>query len=59
MNEFLKETGKYLYDISKIILGLAIITPLIKGDEISPIPISVALIIFVIGGFMIYKGGTK
>ena len=35
MQDFLKETGKYLYDISKIVLGIGIVTPLIKGSEIS------------------------
>lgn len=59
MNDFLKETGKYLYDISKIVLGLAIVTPLIKGDEISIFPILVAFILFVAGAIMIYKGGVK
>ena len=59
MNDFLKETGKYLYDISKIVLGLGIITPFIKGTEISLYPIIASFIIFTMGAFMIYKGGSK
>jgi len=59
MNDFLKETGKYLYDISKIVLGLGIITPLIKNEEIAIFPIVVSLGLFLTGALMIYKGGTK
>ncbi len=59
MQDFLKETGKYLYDISKIVLGIGIVTPLIKGSEISIIPIGVAFCLFSTGAIMIYMGGQK
>jgi hypothetical protein len=34
MKKIYKETGKYLYDISKIILGVAIITLIFKDGEV-------------------------
>ena len=46
MNNLLKETGKYLYDISKIVLGLAVVTPLIKDRSVSIGAILTALVIF-------------
>ena len=59
LNDFLKETGKYLYDISKIVLIIGIVTPLIKDEDISLWPIAVAANLFIIGALMIYEGGTK
>ena len=58
MKGFLKETGKYLYDISKIILGLAVITPIVKDESVSVVAIAVAISIFAVGAFMVYKGGS-
>jgi hypothetical protein len=59
MNEFLKETGKYCYDISKIILALAVFTPLVKNEPLNIVFIFVASGFIITGAFMIYKGGTK
>lgn len=50
------ETGKYLYDISKIILGLAIVTPMIKDEQISVFAILLVVIVFSVGAVLIKKG---
>jgi len=50
------ETGKYLYDISKIILGLAIVTPMIKDEQISVFAIILVVIVFSVGAVLIKKG---
>ena len=49
MKKVYLETGKYLYDISKITLGVAVITPLVKGGNIS-------FIAFAIGAYLIKQG---
>ncbi|WP_324172110.1 DUF6722 family protein [Sulfurimonas sp.] len=56
MKKLYTETGKYLYDISKIILGLAIITPMIKDEQISILAILIVLIVFSVGAVLIKKG---
>ena len=35
MKKVYEETGKYLYDISKIVLGVSVITPIFKGGDYS------------------------
>ena len=57
MKDLLKETGKYLYDISKIILGVAIVTPLVKGGNVSVAGIVIASVAFAAGAYLIHKGG--
>lgn len=57
MKDLLKETGKYLYDVSKIILGVAIVTPLVKGGSISFVGLLVAAVAFGTGAYLIHKGG--
>jgi len=59
MKDLFKETGKYLYDISKIVLGLAVVTPLIKDEPVSIGDILTALVIFSTGAVMIYKGNKN
>ncbi len=59
MKDLFKETGKYLYDISKIVLGLAVVTPLIKDEPVSIGAILTALVIFSTGAVMIYKGNKN
>ena len=56
MKKVYTETGKYLYDISKIILGLAIITPLIRDEDISIYSLTIAGLVFLSGAFLIKKG---
>ena len=50
------ETGKYLFDISKITLGIAVITPLVKGGDISIIAFIMSFVAFAIGAYLINKG---
>lgn len=59
MKDFLKETGKYLYDVSKILLGMAILTPLLKDGTIAYVAIAVSFGAFAVGAVLIYKGGEK
>ncbi len=56
MKKVYAETGKYLYDISKIVLGLAVITPLIKNESMSMIALVSSFVIFSLGAFFIKKG---
>ena len=54
--EFLKESGKYLLDLSKIMFAIALITPLAKGQDFS---IAFAIAIFFVGAsgfYLTYKG---
>lgn len=56
MKKVYTETGKYLYDISKITLGLAVITPLVKGGGVSIIALIASFVIFIAGAYFIHKG---
>jgi len=56
MKKVYDETGKYLYDISKIVLGLAVITPLIKDENMSISALGIAFAVFLLGAFFIKKG---
>ncbi|MDQ7060308.1 MAG: hypothetical protein Q9M40_00150 [Sulfurimonas sp.] len=56
MKKVYTETGKYLYDISKIILGLAIVTPLIKDESINIYSLWIVFIAFIVGAFLIKIG---
>lgn len=55
MKKLYFETGKYLYDISKIVLALAVITPFIKDESINVISLMIAPIIFVVGAILIKR----
>jgi len=57
MKDFAKEIGKYFLDISKIILTVAIITPLVNGKEYSIITVIVSVIIFLVGAYIVFIGG--
>ena len=59
MNNLLKELGKYFFDISKLLLGVAIITPLIKNKDISIISVIMAVMMFLLGIIFTYKGGEN
>jgi hypothetical protein len=58
MKKVYTETGKYLYDISKITLGLAVITPLIKGGSVNTYAVLVSALLFLGGAILIHKGDT-
>ena len=54
--DFIKEAGKYLLDLSKIMFAIAFITPLAKGMDFS---ISFAIATFIVsisGLYLTYKG---
>ena len=56
MKKVYTETGKYLYDISKIVLGLAVITPLIKDESMSISALGISFAVFIVGAYFIKKG---
>jgi len=56
MKKVYAETGKYFYDISKIVLGLAVITPLIKGGDLSITALGISFAMFIAGAYLIKKG---
>ena len=45
-NETLKEIGKYFLDLSKILIGLALVTPIMKNEDISLASIGVVVVLF-------------
>jgi len=56
MKKVYEETGKYLYDISKIVLGVAVITPIFKGGSYSITAICVSAVSFIVGAYFLHKG---
>ena len=54
--EFLKESGKYLLDLSKIVFAIALITPLAKDSEINIIFLVGTLVMSLLGLYLIKKG---
>ena len=54
--EFLKESGKYLLDLSKIMFAIAFVTPLVKGEVISKIFIVIIFVTSISGLYLIKKG---
>lgn len=56
MKNLLKEIGKYFFDISKIVLAIAVLTPLVKDGSYSFYAIFGAGALFVLGAYITYKG---
>jgi len=59
MGETLKELGKFLYNLSLLIIGALILQPLSKGKVSLILAFSavVSVIVFIaVGTFLIYKG---
>jgi len=54
--EFLKESGKYLLDLSKIMFAIAFVTPLAKGLDFSYYFAAITVIIGASGLYLIKKG---
>jgi len=54
--ETIKEIGKYFLDGSKILLALAIITPFVKGGNISIITIVIFAVLVISGVYLTNKG---
>jgi len=53
-----KEIGKYHLDISKILIGLAVISPVVKQGSFSCGVVVVISIIFIVGIVLINKGAA-
>ncbi len=56
MKDLLKEVGKYFYDISKITFAVAILAPLAKQGTLAISAILFALVTFLVGTYITYKG---
>jgi len=54
--ETLKEVGKFILDLSKIIFAVAVITPFVKGSNFEILPVVVASAISVVGIYIMNKG---
>jgi len=54
--EFIKESGKYVLDLSKIMFAIAFITPLAKGMDFSPSFAITTLVVGIGGLYLTYKG---
>lgn len=58
--EALKETGKLFYDLSKISVGLGLLLPFFKGENVTAstaiLALTSALVFFVVGIILINKG---
>lgn len=56
--ETLKEIGKYHLDVSKILMALAVISPVVKEGSISYWVVLVIAVIFTVGVILINKGSN-
>ncbi len=54
--ETFKEIGKYLLDISKILIALTLVGPLVKGEAASFVAILLTAVLAVIGIYLTDKG---
>ena len=54
--EFLKEVGKFILDLTKIIFAIAIITPFVKDGSYNIYAIGGASVLFILGTYITYKG---
>jgi len=54
--ETLKELGKYHLDISKILAGLLVVSPFVKGEQVELVTVSVVINIAILGFIFINKG---
>ena len=57
MKNLLKEIGKYFFDVSKILLAIAVITPYIKHEPIDVKNIAITGLIFIMGAIFHFQGG--
>ena len=56
--ETFKEFGKYLFDIAKILIAIAVVTPIAKDEPFS-IWIGLAVVVFTIAGVLTINKGAK
>ena len=54
--ESIKETGKFILDLTKIIFAIAIITPLVKNSDFNILPIIFVIISTISGIYILNKG---
>ncbi|MGE4296154.1 MAG: DUF6722 family protein [Campylobacterales bacterium] len=54
--ETLKEAGKYLFDVSKILIALMIIAPLVQDAPFSVIALIAVVTLAAVGLYLINKG---
>ena len=54
--EAIRELGKFILDITKIIVAIAVITPFVKGGGIEIVPIIASVVMAGIGIYIINKG---
>ena len=55
----IREFGKLFYDFAKIGLAVAVVTPLVKGEDISFIAFAGVIATVFIGTYLIDKGGNN
>jgi len=55
--ETIKEFGKLFYDFAKIGLAVAVVTPLVKGENLSYLAFLGVVTTVCIGTYLIDKGG--
>jgi len=56
IKNLLKELGKYFFDVSKIILAVAVITPFVKNTDISVGALVFSIALLTIGSYLTYTG---
>lgn len=54
--ETTKELGKFILDITKIVIAIVIITPFVKGGDVETLPILSALAMAGVGLYITNKG---
>ncbi len=54
--ETLKELGKFILDLTKIVIAIVVITPFVKGGDIEILPILSAVAMAVIGLYITNEG---
>jgi len=54
--ETLKELGKLILDVTKIVIAIVVITPFVKGGSVEILPILSAVAMAGIGLYIINKG---
>ncbi len=54
--ETIKELGKYFLDISKILIGLTLVSPFMKDTNVSFVAILLVISLFASGTYLTNKG---
>ena len=54
--ETLKEIGKYIFDICKILFAIAFLTPMVKSEPMPWVVVPVLIIASALGVILINKG---